>query len=292
MIKYIKLVSFIFLLSCSEQEQNELDNWELTDTDIIEHLENRNQKIEIIYSTWNKGALNFNDTSLVVKTFTDTLLNEEVNYNIEDGDTIKWRHQINLYNSADQLTEEIDSVRGEIRSHHLHFYKENQLVRSENLFTFPLYNDHMEQIGTDTSRSVTLSFYNNQGKCDRVISMKKNELLSALEGTLKFDSTFTFNQFDDQGRRIGAISLMNGDTISMYRTEYNELGQKTKMIDASLEFGRTTFQFEYDKNGNVISELMLSDDYADLILTDYDDQNRPIKKRTYQPQTHANITYE
>lgn len=85
---------------------------------------------------------------------------------------------------------------------------------------------------------------------------------------------------------------MNGDTVSMSRTEYDELGREIKHIDASLEFGATTFKYEYDERRNRTSELMVSDDFSELLITEFDEQNRPVNRKTYRPKTLANISYE
>lgn len=74
----------------------------------------------------------------------------------------------------------------------------------------------------------------------------------------------------------------------MSRTEYDELGRQVKIIDASIEFGAKSFQYEYDERGNVTSELMISDDFIQLIRTEYDKLNRPIQRQTYRPKTLAN----
>lgn len=292
MIRYFQLTLVFIFFSCSSNKQDELDNWELSSSEMIQHNERENQKFQVVYSTLNTGILSFIDTTLVIQTFKDTLLIEEIHYNIEDGDSTKWSHHINRYNSSGQLTEEIDSVDGALRHHSLNFYNENKLVRSEYLVIIPDYNDMMELVGTDTMKSEVLSFYDELGTCTRVIALSIDELSSQLTGTTKIDSTLTFNQFDYQNRKIATVTLMNGDTTSMSRTEYDEKGREIKMVDASLEFGANSFQFEYDERGNVITKLTISDDFSELIRTEFDELNRPLKRQTYRPKTLANNRYE
>ena len=287
MIQYFQLILVFIFFSCSVNEQNEQDNWELDSSETIQHIELENQKIQVIYSTLNTGVLSFIDTSLVVQTFEDTLLIEEINYNLVDGDTSKWAHHINRYNSSGQLKEEIDSVDGALRHHSMNFYEQTKLVRSEYLTIIPDYNDMMELVGTDTMKSELLSFYDELGRCSRVIALSKDELTSELTGTLKIDSTLIFNQFDDQNRKIASITLTNGDTTSISKTEYDQYGREIKIIDASLKFGGNSYQYEYDERGNVTSELMINE-FSLLIRTEYDMQNRPVKRQTYRPKTLAN----
>lgn len=282
-------VTFLFLFfSCSLSEQTEQGNWELDNSETIEHFEEENQKAQVISTTYNTQLSNFVDTSIIVQKFEDTLLIEEIQYNLEDGDSTKWSHHFNRYNSSGQLTEEIDSVNSALRQRSLNFYEQNRLFRTELLVIIPEYNEMMELVGTDTIKSEVLSFYDELGRCAKVIALSKNELASELTGTPKIDSTLTFNQFDDQNRKIASVTLANGDTTSMYRTEYDEYGREIKTVDTSLEFGVTSFQFEYDERGNVTSELMISDDFSQLTRTEYDEQNRPIKRQTYRPKTFAN----
>ncbi|MEQ8556407.1 MAG: hypothetical protein RIC06_06280 [Cyclobacteriaceae bacterium] len=288
MIRIFQLTLVFIFFFCSSKEQTEQANWELENTETIEHFQQGNQKIQVIYSTLNTGLFYFTDTSIVVQTFNDTLLVEEIHYNLEDGDSTIWSRHINRYNSSGLLTEEIDSMDGALRHHSVNFYEQNKLVRSEYLDILPNYNDMMELVGTDTMKSEVLSFYDEHGRCTRVIALNIDELSSALTGTTKIDSTLTFNQFDDNNRKIGSVTLFDGDTTSMSRTVYDEQGREIKMIDASLELGANSIQFEYDERGNVKTELMISDDFKQLIRTEYNEQNRPVKRETYRPKTLAN----
>lgn len=291
MIRYFKIAIVTILLSCSAKEQNDIHNWEISNTEMFEHLESGNHRYQLIYSIMNFSQMAFIDTSLIVKTYKDSLLLEEVHYNLVEGDTIKWSHHINRYNSENQLIEEIDSVNGLLQNHSLYFYQLENLVRSDYLFLFSNYNEGMELIGIDTLKSEVLSFYDEQGKCIKLVSLSKNQVASELFEAEKIDTTFTFNQFDEFNREVGSYSLLNRDTISMSRTEYDNYGRELMKIMVSKELGRITVQFKYDENGNMISELTLSDKFNELILTEFDEQNRPIKRETYRPNTLANNSY-
>ena len=288
MIRIFQLTIVFAFLSCSSSEQSEQDNWELESTETIEHFQKGNQKIQVIYSTLNTGLLNFQDTSIIVTTFRDSLILEEIQYNLEDGDSSVWSRHINTYNSSGQLTQEIDFVDGSLRNKSLNFYDKDKLVRTELLAIIPDYNEMMELIGADTMKSEVFSFYDDLGRCSRVLALSKDELYSALTGTTRIDSTLTFNEFDNQNRNIQSLTLVNGDRTGITKIEYDELGRELKVKTVSIDIGTNSLQFEYDDRGNVTSKLMISDVFKQLIRTEYDEQNRPVKRETYRQKTLAN----
>ena len=98
--QYYFLVFFTVIFSCSSEKKNELDNWEPISTERIEHATWRGQNIQVIYSTANAGLLSSVDTSLKVEIYHDSLLLEEIDYDIYSGDTTKWSHHINQFNST------------------------------------------------------------------------------------------------------------------------------------------------------------------------------------------------
>lgn len=292
MFRYFILTIIIALPSCSLKNKGELPDWILENSELIEHTEISNQKIQIVYSTLNIGDLRILDTSIVVQTFRDTLLFEEINYNIKNGDSIKWSRHINEYNANGLVINEIDSVNGLLRFQSMNFYKNRKIQRSEIMTNFPNYNDSIEMINSDTMRSTFISFYNYNtlGKCNMMMAVNKDELSFKLTGSTKYDTTLTFNQFDEQSNQIGSVTLINGDTTSMSRAEFDNFGRKTSFITADMEFGATTFRYEYDEQGNKTSELFISDDFKNLILTKYDRLNRPIIRKKYRSKTPANIS--
>ncbi|MFY0628632.1 MAG: hypothetical protein JXR07_20205 [Reichenbachiella sp.] len=289
MIRYIQLAFTFSILSCSSNNENLLSEWELYNTEVIEYSQQGNKKIQTIYSTRNTQTLGSSDSSVIIQHFKDTLLVEKVQYNLEHGDSIKWLHVINRYNTDRLLIERIDSLDGSFFHQSLYSYLNGQLLRSEFLAIVPTYNKAKELINTDTTRTVVHSYYNDNGKCIKVMALVKNELLTKNTRTIKFDTTLTFIEVDKNGNDIQAVSTSKGDTTSLTKTEYDEFNRKVKFIETSLQFGTNTLKYEYDDNGNRTSELLNSDGFNELIITDFDEQNRPINRNTYRPKTLANI---
>ncbi len=273
----------IWLFSCATKSQNDRPVYSLKSSETIEYIDNGVHKIQIVYSTLYAGLHTIYDTSIVLQHYKDALLLEEIHYNIENGDSVKWHHYISRYDSNNVLVAEIDSIDGSLRYQNLFFYDNAKLHYSEHLAIFPKYNETMELIGTDTMRSTVYSFYNNEGQCDKVMELSKNELASELFGDIRYDTTLTFNEFDERSNRINSVSLQSGDTTSITKMEYDQLNRETKFIDASFEFGVSTIKYEYDERGNTIADLYISDDFSQRTEIEYDETNRPIKRREFRP---------
>lgn len=276
------------MTSCTSKTQDVLDEWSLERSEQIEHQKKGNLKYQTIYSAFNSGSISFTDTTVIVQKYKDSLLIEEVEYNIESGDSTKWRHHINGYNANGLIVNETDSVNGSLRHQNSNFYKENRIQRSEFISIMPDYNESMELTGTDTVSSIVHSYYDEAGRCIRVMALSKDRLSSKLTGIDKFDSTLTFNQFDEQSNKIGSITLVNGDTSSISKRQYDEFGRETSIGDASLQFGTSKLSYVYDEKGNRTSELLISDNFTELTVTQFDELNRPIIRKTYKPKTLAN----
>ncbi|WKK77633.2 hypothetical protein QYS49_11335 [Marivirga salinae] len=276
-------------MSYTSKGQSILDNWDLKWTETFDHIKNGNERIKIIYSSFNTNTelIKLIDTSVIVRKYQDALFLEKIHYKLENGDSIKWQHQINRYNKTSQLVEEIDSVDGLIQEHKINFYKNTELRRTEYLSIRPDYNDQMEIVDVDTVQLEILKYYDEKGKCNRIVTLNK----SKLKGRNKIDTTVTYNKFDLKNRLIGAINIQENDTISTTKFQYDELGREIKQTHSSLH-GSNSFEYEYDKQGNVISELIEVGKYTTLILTEFDDQNQPVIRKTFRPKTIGNITYE
>ena len=288
MIRILQLALLSLLISCNSIAQDELSDYKLESTDMIQHQKKGDSKIQIEYSTLIVEGMNITDTSVMIQNFKDTLLTEEIEYNLVNGDSIKWAHVIKSYNPDGFLTEVIDSLDGSLRRHEVHFYENGDLVRSDFLTVIPRYNNQIVQTNSDTMRSTVYCFYNKNGEHFKSISVSKNEL-SVLTGTVQYDSTVTFNTFDEYGNIVLRTSLTNGDTTNISRTDYDKLGREILIIDGSIEFGITTMEFKYDQSGNEIYELINSGGYKSLTITSYDSQNRPIKRKNYSEKTTANM---
>ncbi len=281
MIRIFPLALLFLFFSCTPNDSAEQDGWVLDSSEIIEHQEYDNRKIQVIYSTGNTDLLKDYDTSVVVQTFRDTLLLEEIHYNLIDGDSTKWSQRINRYNSSGLLIEEINSSDRALQYHHLYSYEQEKLIRTESVSILPNYNDMMEITRLDTLRSVSHQFYNTEGKCTRSITLSKDELTYELTGTTKLDTVKTFNQFDSKGNKVQSFSTQFGDTTFISRSEFDTYNREVTNVTYSAEYGLSTMKYQYDKRGNVISEITVSADFSHRILTEYDKQNRPISRKTY-----------
>jgi YD repeat-containing protein len=277
-------------MACSSIEEKKEDDWRPVSTERIEHTDVGNMKIQVIYSTLNIDLLDVTDTSIIIQKFDENLLIEKIHYKLVDGDSSKWLHTINNYNFEGRLTEEIDSANGSLMRHELHFYENDTLVRSESLTVFPNYNDSMQLISYDTTRIIQFSYYDDEGRRNRVMSLYKDELTSKLNGTMILDTAISFIEYDEQGNRTRSISITNGDTASIALSEYDEFNREIKSTDISEEIGLTTLQFEYDEQGNRISELLHTNYFKELTLIKYNELNRPISQTRYKAYTLNEIS--
>ncbi|MCE7995649.1 MAG: hypothetical protein HEP71_26965 [Roseivirga sp.] len=284
MTRYILPIILLSVFSCTSNTQDQDGDWALRSTENIFHSENGNEKIQIVYSTQHMGVSSYTDTSIIAQQYMDTLLLDEVWYNLTDGDTIKWSHAINKFSSEGLLIEEIDSVNGTLRSHFLSFYENSLLQKQESLAMIPGYNDQGEITGYDTLKSVNHYYYDGNNRLINAMTLERDELSFQLARVTKFDTTFTYNQFDERGNIIQRVSISNRDTTSVSMTEYDELDREIKSVMASLDLGTSTITSEYDDRGNVISELHILDAFSILTLTEFDEQNRPVVRRIYEPK--------
>lgn len=284
MTRYILPILLLSVFSCTSNTQDQETDWKLRNTEDIFHSEKGNEKTQVIYSTQHTGTSRYTDTSIVVQQYMDTLLLEEISYNVEDGDTIKWSHTVNRYNSDGLLVEEIDSTNGRLMHHVLKFYQNSKLQRSESLYVIPNYNDKGELTAPDTARSIIYPYYDSDNRLVSGMTLTRDELSFQLAGITKFDTTFFFYQFDSLGNNIRSIGIVNGDTTSLTMSEYDELHREVKLVMASLDLGIFTTISEYDDRGNIISQHDISEAFSILTLTEFDEQNRPVIQKIYEPK--------
>ncbi|MEQ9230933.1 MAG: hypothetical protein RIF46_09620 [Cyclobacteriaceae bacterium] len=260
----------------------------LESTEIIEHYEFGNQKIQTIYKSLNTGLLTFLDTSVVFQFYDDSLLLEEIQYDLKDGDSTKWSHKILTYNTFGQIASEVDSLEGYLMSRSIYYYQGNKEMKADFFMARPKYDESMNKIGWQINESTILSFYNDSGQCFKTVGLSKNELASEFFGET-YDSTITFHKYDDQQNRIKSISLEGTDTTNIITVEYDKqnrervLISKVKGID-SLTVGNSKHHYEYDERNNRIREHIIFGDYEDLMIIYYDQLNRPIKREYYRPK--------
>jgi hypothetical protein len=288
MNRTLHLFLIIALFSCSPKTQKALPDWTLDSSEIIQYFDKTNEEIQVIHTNFHTKAFSFLDTTIIIKRFEDSLLLEEINYNLENGDSIKWFHQINKYSSEGNLIEQIDSMEGALSNWRLLFFEGNVLTRSEQLSVFPEYNDSMELIRTDSLKSINYNFYDHEGQCIKVMTLNRDELSLNLTGIIRFDTSFTFNQFDEFRHQIGSATLLRNDTTSFSKTTYDSLGQTIMIADVDLEFGYTLSMYEYDEQGNKISDLIIFDDSARQTKTEFDELGRPISRKNYSSNTVTN----
>jgi YD repeat-containing protein len=256
-------------------------NWILEHSEIIEHHEQPGKKIQTVYSTMYSGPISWNDSSMIVQQYVDSLLIDEVEYQVENGRPIVRRHQLKEYNADGTVSMEIDSIDGSLRSRRLYFYEDGKLRRLERLIVLPDYDGEMQIVGMDTTRSTLIYLYDETGKPGRVIAIEKDELASALHGTVKYDTSVTYKQFDAGSRETLSFEVTDGDTTFTRRIDYDSLGRTIAELEVSVQSGLTAMKFEYDTRGNRVSERFITDELESLTTTEYDSLNRPIKRSSF-----------
>ena len=277
------ILSILVLISfCSSEIGNESGNWTLERVEEIEHLNTSPQRTQVIFSESRTYLSSSIDTILRIQSYSDGILLEEIEYNLYSGDTLKWSHHINRYDTSGLLLEEIDSVNGTLRHYTINHYEKSRIERSKNLDLIPNYDDMMEVIGADTFKSEVLNFYDRAGRLFKVITIRNDDDYLRLNGKTKLDSTVTFFDFDSKDRRVSSYSIVVGDTTFISKTEYDQYDRVTKVIDGGIHTGLNIYEYEYDEKGNRTSELLITDYLKELIRTEYDEFNRPIKRSIYR----------
>lgn len=277
MYRLIKFVLLLNLFSCSSGDRLEIPGWKLYSTESLKHSETDREKIQVIISLLHTGILSFSDTTLVVQQFIDSLLTEEIEFKLDNNDSTKWSHHVRNYNSLGLLTEKIDSLDGHLSQHSKFYYEDRRETRAEHLDLLPNYSEAGDLIYFDTLSSIVHSYYDKNGKCDRVMALSKDQLKSQFEGATSYDTTITYHQFDKNGNNVKSISISRGDTTSISTVEYDELNRQVKLLSPL-----SRVEFKYDASGNVVSELLYFGKFAELLVTEFDAQNRPTKRKRYR----------
>lgn len=274
------LLPFLYV-SCSSTIDNELDGRTLMKTEIIQHSSKGSTRYQVIYSTLTAQGISFQDTSAIIQHFRDSLLLEEIRYDILDSDSIKWSHKIQRYNSSGLLISETDSIEGQLSRQSLFEYKDGRLSKNSHFTILVDYNDLMEQTGLDTVDVSDYYHYDDDGNVSKIVSLRRNKFSESLTGLSKMDTTITQNQYDDDGNKIGSTAIKNKEIINSMTTEYDEAGRKIRVEESTLGFGSIITRYKYDKQGNLIFEERKSEESNELTSTSFDSQNRPIKRKTY-----------
>ncbi len=233
--------------------------------------------IEIKYTTTAVGLLKLRDTAVVIRRYQDTLLLEEIQYNIEEGDSIIWSESFKEYDSLDRIIRYTESTGFSGKSVTTYSYQEGK--RKQLLVAMmPLRNDDMEVTGFDTLKHTYIELYDSRGNQIETLFIRTDEISSDLIGEAVVDSIMTFNQYNDKQKRINSVTVDAGDTIAYSQLEYDLAGNLQTVLDVMKEFGIATTTYEYDDNGNITLETYISDDFVYRTKTEYDALGRPARR--------------
>ena len=282
MIRHLLIASLLSALLFGCRSSGKEIDWVLEDTETIKYSERRGKQIQIKYSESNSGLIPVTDTSMVVETYRDTLLMESITYDIKNGKKIKWRHTINKFNQDGTTRMETDSVNGSLRRQSRVFYENGRVQRLEELTIDREYNDALQMVGADTTRSTYIYIYDQLGNCIKTMCVTKDELSSALTGTNRYDTSITYKHFNEQFLETKSITARHGDTTAIRKSDYDEHGREIRMFAWSDEFGLAMFEYRYDEHGNPDSVIYMFNEIAELTLTEYDSLDRPVTKKRFK----------
>ena len=226
------------------------------------------------------------DTVFIIQKYKSEKLSEQIEYKIENTDSVIWRHLMMEYDEAGNLICEIDSFENRIHYKSIHYYDQNDKeARSEGIWLWYHYDiEDAEEVivSVDTTKSVISFYYNDQGYCLSSISInwKKNDLTNLLAEVIP-DTSYMFHNYDLIGNRIGTITTEHGDAVSVTKMEFDDLNRETSLLTVSKESGITSFQYKYDDKGNKLSEVSVFGDSAERTEFTYNESNEVIHKITY-----------
>lgn len=282
-MRHLFILLVLSTFSYPSISQEKVVDWSLFETEIIIYSIKGNQEVQTIYKTQDYGNRLVVDTSIIVRYFSDTLLLEEIGYNIKLGDSTKWAHKINKYSNDGRKLEEIDSVHGALTSHNFFLYENGKLTQEQRLSITMVWDETLKAIAKDTVKTTVVRSYDQEGRCIKVQASTLKTPSSNQVESIRYDIVDTYNEFDEHSNLKSHIIIQNGDTAGKSQYEYNEIGLRIKTVD-TLPFGTATSRFKYDELGNQISYQVTSDQYNVLIKTTFDDQNRVVSKKTYLPK--------
>lgn len=275
----------ILVFSCGKKAQLEAD-YIFVSSEVIEYFKNGNDKKQFVISSYPLLGELETDTVLIIQKYKSELLSEQLEYEIENTDSILSRHLIMEYDEKGKLICEIDSFVNRTYYKSKHYYDNNKEIRIERIHLWYQYDieDAKAVISSvDTMKSIVSFYYNDQGYClsSTSIDWNKDEMTNLLVEVIP-DTSYMFHDYDDNGNRIGIITIEHGDTVAMTKMEYDKLNRETVILSISKEFGITSFQYEYDENGNKLSEVSVVGDSAERTEFTYNESNEVISKITYK----------
>ncbi len=279
---YMSLLLCVACLSCNSPEKRVEPGWELREEVSIAYTDRPGKKIQLLYSWQNIMGIDLFDTTIIEQYYSSGWLREQVHYRVENGDTLRVSREINRYDPQGNLTEKIDSVEGSLRSFDRYEYEQDKLRQSESLVIFPDYDESGEPDQADTIKTREHHYYTTEGLKYKTLVLSDYGLQQALNGTGVIDSVFLFYEYDGRGNVHRSIQILNGDTTAMSLISYDEKGRQIRRTDSSVEMGYMITEFEYDADGNQTVEIILSEQFNEGTITEYDGNNRAVLKRRYK----------
>lgn len=295
-MRLILLTFLLFVLVSCKQESKLKPDYIFVRSEVIEHFMNGENKTQLVKTSFSNGEELIIDSIVIVKSYNSEKLVEQVEYNIEQGDSIIWRHLVNEYSTNDNLISEMDSVDGLLSRMSNYYFNSGKEIRAEHLnilYVQDYEKASFEVISVDTLRSIVYSYYDENGNCTTSKAVSMDNVLSGLYEEVTPDTTISYHSYDERGNKVKTISTTGVDTISVSTVQYNEANKVIADISVSNEYGTTMMQFEYDELGNKFTEVITADGISERTDYKYDSANRVISSITYKPiETLVNNTYE
>ena len=295
-MRLILLTFLLFVLVSCKQESKLKPDYIFVRSEVIEHFMNGENKTQLVKTSFSNGEELIIDSIVIVKSYNSEKLVEQVEYNIEQGDSIIWRHLVNEYSTNDNLISEMDSVDGLLSRMSNYYFNSGKEIRAEHLnilYVQDYEKASFEVISVDTLRSIVYSYYDENGNCTTSKAVSMDNVLSGLYEEVTPDTTISYHSYDERGNKVKTISTTGVDTISVSTVQYNEANKVIADISVSNEYGTTMMQFEYDELGNKFTEVITADGISERTDYKYDSANRVISSITYKRiETLVNNTYE
>jgi len=279
MIKGHIAILILLCFCCTSDIKNE---YKFESSETILHFDKGNTKIQMIISSYSANEPELNDTSLIVQRYQDSLKIEEINYSLKNGDSVEWSHNERTYNDQGLLLTEIVTNAGQQMLQLCNIYENGRLIISETNSFMPLKSKEMESTEYDTIKSRDMRVYDEQNRCVKVYSIKKNDLLTALADHTNYDTIVTNNVFDEKSNLVKSVSKVKGDTTEIYYAGFDEKNRMTFCGTTSSDFGVTAFKYLYDENNNSTTEIFIDNDITTRTEIIYDSLKRPIRRQTFK----------
>ncbi|MTI22764.1 hypothetical protein E1176_17160 [Fulvivirga sp. RKSG066] len=295
MNKITLLLFFLTIVSCNSKSNNDSESnkpkWKQVRTESIQYIPQQGDLTKILISTFDTGGELVTDTTIIYQAFKDTLLIEEIKFNLFMGDTTKWRHRVMQYDINGNKIHEIDSVNGTLRGKYSYYFEKGLLTKSNTLGLIPqleVVNGQMKTNGFDTIQFERFEYYDS-GINHKTITVEENKLKSKLTQNVSFDTTYTFHEYDGSNRLQRSISVVDSDTTSISVFEYDESGNEIKFILATESDGFHIIQSKFDELNNKVSETFQDDVMTQRTEFIYENNGRVIQRKIYELDTLANV---